>query len=62
MLKKNMSGTERVIRAALGIVILGFGFWHKSLWGLVGLIPMFTAAIGSCPAYLPFGFSTRKDC
>jgi hypothetical protein len=26
--------------------------------GLIGLVPLATAALGWCPAYLPFGIST----
>ena len=27
-------------------------------WGWIGVIPLLTAIIGWCPAYLPFGIST----
>ena len=60
-MKKNIGKIEVVIRSIAGILILGFGFWHRSMWGLVGLIPLFTASIGFCPLYAPFGISTRKD-
>ncbi len=60
-MKKNVGGVERAIRAVVGLVILGVGFYYKSPWGLVGLVPMFTAAVGFCPAYVPFGISTCKD-
>jgi hypothetical protein len=32
-----------------------------SWWGVVGIIPLATAAIGWCPLYTIFGFSTCKD-
>lgn len=54
----NMGSTDRIVRGVLGIAILGAGYYFQSLWGLIGLIPLVTALIGLCPAYLPFGIST----
>ena len=44
--------------ACAGLVLLGAGFYFKSWWGLVGLLPILTATFRFCPAYLPFGLST----
>ena len=53
---------ERVVRAVLGLGLLslllvgpvpGWG-----LAGLVGLVPLATAAVGSCPIYTMLGIST----
>ena len=33
----------------------------KSLWGLVGLVPLLTGAIGFCPLYRLFGVSTARN-
>lgn len=30
----------------------------KTLWGLVGLVPLLTGLLGSCPLYTVVGFST----
>jgi hypothetical protein len=57
-----MGGGDRIFRAIVGLAVLGAGFYFQSWWGLVGLIPLGTAAIGWCPAYTPFGISTAgKD-
>ncbi len=56
----NVGGADRVARVAAGAAILGAGAYFRSWWGLVGLVPLTTAALGWCPAYLPFGFSTRR--
>jgi len=61
---KNVGNADRVIRLVLGLVIIAVGYYYQSWWGAVGLVPIFTAAIGWCPAYLPFGIntcSTRKS-
>ena len=59
-MKCNVGTTDRVIRVILGIGIILIGIYFKSWWGAVGVIPIFTAAIGWCPLYLPFKISTCK--
>lgn len=63
LLPNNEHVIERVIRVVLGLGLLsllavgpvpGWG-----LFGLVGLVPLATGALGSCPIYTMFGFSTR---
>ncbi len=56
----NVGSADRIVRIILGLAVLGAGAYFKSYWGLVGLVPLLTAAIGWCPAYLPFGLSTCK--
>lgn len=58
----NVGGTDRVLRAVLGLALLslvlvldGPARW----WGLVGLVPLATAALSYCPLYSLFGFDTR---
>lgn len=29
-------------------------------WGYIGIVPLVTAIVGICPAYLPFGIKTCK--
>ncbi|MCG6201372.1 YgaP family membrane protein [Psychromonas antarctica] len=57
-MKKNVGGVDRILRLVVGLVIVGAGFYFQSWWGIVGLIPLLTASIRWCPAYLPFGFSS----
>jgi len=59
-MKLNMGTLDRIMRLVVGIAILVLGYVYHSWWGLVGLIPLGTAAIGWCPAYLPFGISTCR--
>ena len=60
-MKKNMGITDRWIRIVLGIVIGAVGIYFKTWWGLVGLLPILTGLIRSCPLYLPFGLSTIRQ-
>lgn len=57
---RNMGSLDRGIRFALGLGILGAGLYFESWLGLIGLVPLATAAVGWCPAYLPFGLSTCR--
>ena len=60
-MKRNVGGMDRVFRFAIGAAIISAGLYHKKWWGLIGIVPITTAALRRCPAYLPFGFSTF-DC
>ncbi len=59
---QNLGGADRALRTVVGLFLLSLIFWGpQSMWGLIGLIPLFTAAIGWCPLYSPFDFSTRRS-
>jgi hypothetical protein len=60
-MKCNVGKTDKAIRIIVGAAIILAGVYFKSWWGAVGVIPLITAFIGWCPAYIPFGISTSKD-
>jgi hypothetical protein len=57
-MKCNVGFVDRVVRVVIGCAILGAGYYFKSWWGLVGVVPLLTAVFGFCPAYLPIGLNT----
>ena len=64
---KNVGGIDRVIRAVVGIGLIGYAMSNLPCaenWmvpaGVVGFIVLLTAIFGFCPAYLPFGIKTCK--
>ncbi len=60
---RNVGTIDRIIRLALGVMLLGlYGALEPPLryLTLVGLIPLGTAILGSCPLYTLFGISTRR--
>lgn len=57
-MKANVGKVDKAIRIVLGIIILAAGFYFKSWWGIIGVIPLFTAFVSWCPLYAVFGFST----
>lgn len=61
----NESNWERLVRIALGGVLLVVG-WTDVVtggWGvflrIFGFVPLLTGLVGWCPLYALFGFSTR---
>lgn len=61
-MKPNLGTVDRVIRITVGSAMLLAGFFLHSYWGLIGLVPLATAAIGFCSAYCPLGIKACKDC
>ncbi len=61
-MKCNVGKTDRIIREVIGLAIILAGFYFKSWWGAVGLVPLLTALFRFCPAYVPFGISTCAGC
>ena len=62
MLKKNMGSMDRKVRFVLGVALLaGFFFLPDASYRyflLIGIIPLATSFISSCPVYSIFGLST----
>lgn len=62
-MNKNVGTADKVVRVVVGLGLLSLVFvLHGSMrwWGLIGLVPLGTAAMGFCPCYLPFGIKTCK--
>jgi hypothetical protein len=58
----NIGDVERVVRILAGLVILSLFFaldGANRWWALAAFVPLATGLVRWCPAYLPFGFSTR---
>ena len=56
---KNEGTVDRVLRVILGLGILSLVFvGPQTPWGWLGLVPLITGLIGSCPLYTLLGLST----
>lgn len=56
---RNEHVVERVLRVLVGAGIVSLAFLGpKTPWGYLGLIPIVTGLIGSCPVYTLLGWST----
>lgn len=55
----NVGTWDRALRIIVGLVLLSLVVaGPKTLWGLVGLVPLLTGIAGFCPAYRVAGAST----
>jgi hypothetical protein len=61
-LSHNEARWDRILRVTLGLLLISLAFvGPKSAWGWLGLVPLITGLIGSCPLYSLFEFSTCKS-
>jgi len=56
----NVGGVDKILRIVVGLAIIAWGVVTQNYWGAVGLVPLATALINWCPAYLPFGINSAK--
>ncbi len=58
-LPKNEHPIDRLVRLVLGAVLVSLVFvGPKTPWGWLGLVPLFTGLVGSCPLYTLLGLRT----
>jgi hypothetical protein len=56
---RNESSLDRVLRVSLGLVLISLVFvGPKTPWGLLGIVPLLTGMLGSCPVYTVLGVRT----
>jgi hypothetical protein len=62
MLKKNVGGIDRVLRIVVGVALLAAFFALPEMTGrwflLIGIVPLATGLMSSCPLYSVLGVST----
>ena len=56
---RNEGTIDRALRIIVGLVLISLVFvGPQTAWGWVGIVPLVTGAIGSCPLYSIFGINT----
>jgi hypothetical protein len=59
LLPINERHAERVIRVVLGFAVISLAFFGpKTPWAYLGIVPVLTGLIGTCPLYTVLGIST----
>ncbi len=59
MLKTNEGTIDRFLRVTLGIVLIALVFvGPKTPWGWLGIVPLATGLLGTCPLYSILGINT----
>lgn len=63
MFQANVGSLDRVLRVIVGIALLALFFVYPAAgwryWALIGIIPLVTGLVGTCPLYSVLGLSTR---
>lgn len=63
---KNMGSIDRGVRVAAAVLVAVLfaagviGGTTAIVLGIIAVVFVLTGAVGTCPLYLPFGFSTRR--
>ena len=61
MFTTNVGSADRLFRIVLGLVLIALVFvGPKTAWGWIGVIPLVTGFLRTCPLYSLFGISTCK--
>lgn len=59
MFKSNVGTIDRMLRVILGVALLAMTLTGTiGIWGWIGVVPLLTAALGSCPLYSVLGLNT----
>ena len=58
-MQRNIGTLDRILRIVVGAVLIALVFvGPKTLWGLIGIIPLATAFVRFCPLYRVLGICT----
>lgn len=56
---RNEGNIDRLLRALLGVALIALTLTGTiGAWGWIGVVPLFTAAVGWCPLYTMLGINT----
>jgi len=59
MFKTNLGNIDRIFRIVIGLVLIALVFvGPQTPWGWIGLIPLATGLLRTCPLYSLIGLST----
>jgi K+-transporting ATPase A subunit len=66
-MKKNMGNIDRGLRVVIALVVAILYFTGQIsgtaaiILGILAAVFILTSLVGTCPLYLPFGLSTKKN-
>jgi len=59
MFKVNVGSVDRILRIIVGLALIALGcVGPKTAWGWIGVIPLVTGLLRTCPAYSLIGVNT----
>ncbi|WP_165828126.1 MULTISPECIES: YgaP family membrane protein [Rhodovulum] len=60
MLSKNVGGIDRILRIVIGALMVIAALLGYSNWLLIGIVPLATGLMSTCPLYSLIGLNTCK--
>ena len=58
-MKINVGSADRAIRIAAGVALIGLALSGTiGVWGYIGIVPLATGLLRTCPLYTMLGLST----
>jgi len=61
MFKTNIGRADRLLRIILGLILIALVFiGPQTPWGWIGIIPLVTGLLRSCPLYSLLGINSCK--
>lgn len=59
MFRSNVGGIDRTLRIVVGLVLIALVFvGPKTPWGWIGLVPLLTGLLRTCPLYSLIGLNS----
>ena len=59
MFKTNVGGIDRILRIVVGLALIGLTLAGTiGAWGWIGIVPVLTGSLKTCPLYSILGMST----
>ena len=59
MFKSNVGGIDRILSIVAGIVLIALTLMGViGVWGWIGIVPLATGLLRTCPIYSLLGFNT----
>lgn len=61
MFKTNVGTVDRLLRILVGVILIALAITGKiGWWGYIGIVPLVTGFMRTCPAYNLIGVNTCK--
>lgn len=58
-MKANVGGVDRIVRIVVGLLLIALALSGViGLWGWIGVVPLATGLLRTCPAYALLGIDT----
>ena len=59
MMKTNVGGIDRILRIVAGLVLIALTLTGViGVWGWIGVVPLATGLLSTCPVYSILGLNT----